>query len=214
MNKATVVDCKKCTVCKESLNSSNFNKDKSRVDGLDATCKICKKKQKNRFYKNNKTLVLERNLKWKKENKEKNKETNKQYSLNNRDKINKLMNEWKKRQRNNRNMQYILKESLRSRTRSAIKGLAKTGSAIRDLGCSVDELKTHLENNFYMRQKTGEMMTWDNYGFYGWHIDHIKPLSSFDLSDRVQFLEAANYKNLQPLWAEENFKKGDKYDKD
>jgi hypothetical protein len=48
-------------------------------------------------------------------------------------------------------------------------------------------------------------MTWDNWTTDGWHIDHIKPLaSSFDLTDRKQFLEACHYTNLQPLWAKDN----------
>jgi hypothetical protein len=53
-------------------------------------------------------------------------------------------------------------------------------------------------------------MTWDNWSLDGWHIDHIKPLNKFDLSDRSQFLEAVHYTNLQPLWAVDNLSKGDK----
>ena len=52
-------------------------------------------------------------------------------------------------------------------------------------------------------------MNWDNYGTK-WHIDHIKPLSNFDLTDKKQLLEAINYKNLQPLWAEQNLSKGNR----
>jgi len=54
-------------------------------------------------------------------------------------------------------------------------------------------------------------MSWDNYG--EWHLDHVQPLSSFDLTDRVDFLEACNWLNIQPLWAEDNLKKGDNLDR-
>ena len=50
--------------------------------------------------------------------------------------------------------------------------------------------------------------TWENHG--EWHIDHITPLSSFDLSKREQLLTACNYANLQPLWADENYAKSDR----
>ena len=53
-------------------------------------------------------------------------------------------------------------------------------------------------------------MTWDNWTTDGWHIDHIKPLSSFDLTDRKQLLEVCHYTNLQPLWAKDNLIKSDK----
>ena len=53
-------------------------------------------------------------------------------------------------------------------------------------------------------------MTWDNYGYYGWHIDHITPLASFDLTNRQQLLEACHYTNLQPMWAKDNMTKSDK----
>lgn len=97
-----------------------------------------------------------------------------------------------------------LKHNLRSRINHAIKSNFKTGSAIDDLGCSIEFLKKYLENQFT------HGMSWDNYGKTGWSIDHIKPLDSFDLTDRAQYLIASNYKNLQPLWATENSKKRNK----
>lgn len=94
---------------------------------------------------------------------------------------------------------------MRSRLNKAIKGNFKSGSAVRDLGCSVEYLKAYLEGQF----EPG--MSWKNWSLKGWHIDHIRPLSSFDLTDREQFLQAIHYTNLQPMWAEENLKKGKKY---
>ena len=93
---------------------------------------------------------------------------------------------------------------LRKRLGAAIKGKAKTGSAVVDLGCSIDDLKKYLENQFQPD------MTWDNWSRNGWHIDHIVPLSKFDLSNREELLKACHYSNLQPLWAKDNIRKGNK----
>jgi len=95
-----------------------------------------------------------------------------------------------------------LAHSLRTRMRKICKNKVKTGSAVKDLGCSVSEFKLYLEKLF----KPG--MTWENYG--EWHIDHISPLSRFKLENREQFLKAAHYTNLQPLWALDNLKKGNR----
>ena len=55
-------------------------------------------------------------------------------------------------------------------------------------------------------------MTWSNHSLKGWHIDHIKPLSKFDLEKESEQKKAFNYKNCQPLWAFENLEKGNKED--
>lgn len=86
--------------------------------------------------------------------------------------------------------------NLRGRLRLALQRGTKTGSAVRDLGCTVAELRTWLEFQF------APGMTWENYG--AWEIDHVRPLASFDLSDRSQLLQACHFMNLQPLWKQEN----------
>ena len=86
-------------------------------------------------------------------------------------------------------------------------GKAKAGSAVRDLGCTVGKLAVYLESKFYDRDD-GTTMGWHNRGQHGWHIDHIVPLNSFDLTNREQFLKACYYTNLQPLWEEDNIAKG------
>jgi len=106
--------------------------------------------------------------------------------------------------------EFKLRKNLRRRINSAIKNGQKAGSAVRDLGISVNDLKLWLEIQFYRNTKTGEAMTWENYGRTGWHIDHIVPLAKFDLTDREQLLESCHFTNLQPLWAEDNYKKGSK----
>ena len=100
-------------------------------------------------------------------------------------------------------------EKLASTIRSRIYDYFKHDySSIRTedlLGITMKELKVYLEKQF----KTG--MTWENYGFYGFHIDHIRPLSSFDFTKPEERKKAFHYTNLQPLWAKENMSKGAKY---
>ena len=112
-------------------------------------------------------------------------------------------NLWEKKTKSS-NPEYKLSVQLRVRLNSAIRRNTKFGSAIKDLGCSISELKTYLEKQFKDR------MTWDNWSRNGWHIDHIIPLSSFNLANKDEFQKAVNYKNLQPLWARDNLVKGDR----
>jgi len=147
-------------------------------------------------------------------NRDKKKANSKAWREANRDKIKTKEKAWREANRdktkahyNNRiktNIQYKLSRRLRSRLYKALRGNFKNGSAVTDLGCSIDELKMHLESKFQYG------MNWDNWSFEGWHIDHIKPLASFDLTDRKQLLLACHYTNLQPLWAIDNLSKGDR----
>lgn len=105
---------------------------------------------------------------------------------------------WLKRRSTDTN--FKLKNTLRNRLNIAIKGDQKTGSAVRDLGCSIEFFKNYFESKFT------EGMTWANHG--EWHIDHIEPLSGFNLEKREELLKACHYSNLQPLWAEDNLSKG------
>ena len=98
---------------------------------------------------------------------------------------------------------FRLRLRLRTRLNEVVKGRVKAGSAVADLGCSIEELKKYLERQFQ------QGMSWANHG--QWHIDHVIPLCSFDLSNREQFLKACHFTNLQPLWAEENMSKGAKH---
>lgn len=99
-------------------------------------------------------------------------------------------------------IQWRLRKNLRHRLRKAMLGKTTGVSAVRDLGISIEEFKEYLEKKFT------EGMSWENYG--AWHIDHIEPLVSFDLSNEEQVRKACHYTNLQPLWAEDNIRKGGK----
>jgi hypothetical protein len=119
------------------------------------------------------------------------------YGKNNRSKITA-----RERNRVKIDINYYLTRKLRTRIRAAVKNNQKMGSAVSDLGCSIIEFKEYLESKFLLG------MTWENRS--EWHLDHIKPLSSFDLTSREQFLTACHYTNLQPLWAKDNIQKGSK----
>ncbi len=98
---------------------------------------------------------------------------------------------------------YRIAEVLRSRLRQALKDGWRSGSAVGDLGCTIAELKEYLESQFR------DGMSWDNYGVV-WEIDHVRPLSSFDLTQHDQAAQACHYTNLQPLLIAENRSKHDK----
>lgn len=104
-------------------------------------------------------------------------------------------------------LSYRLSKLLRNRFLRALHGNYKTGSAVDALGCSIDYFKFHMARQF---QKG---MTWSNMGKGKgkWNIDHIIPMSSFDLTDIAQVAVACNYKNMRPLWQEDNGKKKAKH---
>ena len=72
----------------------------------------------------------------------------------------------------------------------------KSASTIKLLGCTIEEFKIHLEKQF----KPG--MNWSNYG--EWHVDHIQPCITFDLSKKLEQSKCFHYTNLRPLWKLEN----------
>ena len=97
---------------------------------------------------------------------------------------------------------YKLIHTIRVRVKDVLRGHSKSDSTINMLGCTINELWIHLEKQF----KQG--MTRENHG--KWHIDHIKPCSSFDLTKPEEQAKCFHYTNLQPLWASENLAKGSK----
>lgn len=104
---------------------------------------------------------------------------------------------------------FRIAETCRGRIRRAIEKITKGKGrkhfhSMELLGCTLDELRLHLE------QRWAEGMSWSNYGYNGWHIDHIVPCSAFDLTDPVEQKQCFHYTNLQPLWAKDNLLKSDR----
>lgn len=205
---------KECSRCQQKRDLKDFAKQAAGKFGRCSICKDCRNIEGKTYREHNSTAIKQAQQQYYQENKAEIKKRQRQYACNNRvarkqyqaqwreqnrSKYNEYQRNWKAKQYRN-NIEFRLATLLRERLYSAIVGKSKAGSAIQDLGCDLSALMSHLEVQFT------KGMTWDNYG--QWHIDHIKPLCSFDLTDRIQFLQACHYKNLQPLWAQDNKIKG------
>ena len=119
----------------------------------------------------------------------------------NKDKINATRRKNLQRRRDE-DPKYRAMMALHCRLYMAVK--EKTGKTMELTGCSKEELITHLESKFI------EGVTWENYG--DWHIDHIRPCASFNLEDPEEQKKCFHWTNLQPLWAADNIRKGDKWE--
>jgi len=213
--------CKKCLI-EKPLNEFYF--EKRNKSGVMGSCKVCynskqkewrvdnneilkerekKKREINygnirksnkKYYINNIDKVNERNREWRKNNPDRSKEFSRKWKIKNLDKI-KLYNQTPEKKVSH-NMRCRIKEYLK------INNITKRNKTFDIIGISPQELMIHLENRFQ------DNMSWENYGIYGWHIDHIIPLSSAKTEEEIYKL--CHYTNLQPLWAEENLKKSNK----
>lgn len=152
--------------------------------------------QKHREYRVNNKLKIQRKAK-----ESYNSEKQKEYYSKNKSKIIKRQQLYISLKRKNDSNFRILC-NLRRRIGLALFGNPKTETTMKLVGCNLEQLKKHLEEQFV------EGMTWDNYG--EWHIDHIVPCASFDLTDLEQQRICFHYTNLQPLWKLDNLRKGSK----
>ena len=158
-----------------------------------------------RYYEQNKDTVLSKGrikaLDWYYENRDKTLARCKQYRQQH-------LEEYydRTRKRYHTNPMVRLKTNVRNLVYNALqKQLQQKTNHTQELcGCSWEELKLHLESQFV------DGMSWDNQG--EWHVDHIRPCASFDLSDLEQLKSCFHYTNLQPLWAEDNIRKGSLYE--
>jgi len=123
-------------------------------------------------------------------------EYRKKYYQDNKRKINQT-----RQYKYNTNINFKIRCRLAIRIWDALKNNSKSTKTIELLGCSLEFLKYHLESQFKPD------MNWNNYSLYGWHIDHIIPCASFDLSKEEEQRKCFHYTNLQPLWAKENWSK-------
>jgi len=174
--------------------------------------KLRKKEYDTARYHNNTDREKKRMKEWRDANLERHRRNVKEWRKNNPDRVKEHERNrpsraaWYRKKRRE-DINFRIAGSLRSRLRAATRaqlagGSPKKGSAIENLGCTMSELIVYLENQFQ------QGMSWENYG--KWHIDHVRPLSGFDLSDPEQVKNACHYSNLQPLWAADNMSKGNR----
>jgi len=177
-----------CYLCKVFKDVLDFPRNKSTKDGLSGRCKQCD----NKLCSN-----------WR----SKNKDNKKQYYQKNKKKLLEYDNNYRK-ERKLKDINFKLICNLRTRLKMALKQNNKSGSAVRDLGCTIEKLKVYLESKWLPG------MNWSNHGNKEgqWSIDHIIPLSKVDLTNKEQFLKVNHYTNLQPMWHIDNIKKFNKYE--
>ncbi len=207
---------KTCTKCGTELPLSGFYRDKHRRDGKQAWCKACRRSLATAYYKVHQEERRAYSLAYYAANPEEGRASSATYRAahpgkgaaaqrvyyqKNREKVNARQRKYRRIRRKTDPM-FRLAGCLRGRLGKVLRGKTKVGSAVRDMGCTIEYLKSYLEDQFQ------EGMTWENWGQTGWHLDHIRPLAFFDLTDPIQLKKACHYTNLQPLWAEDNLIKG------
>lgn len=199
---------KKCSKCRKDRDTAIFCVNSKSKDGLRSICKYCDKV----YRKDNK----EKRKLWRKENKEKisnserlykinNKDRIKEYRENNKEKLYEYSKQWKKQKLRTDHL-YKLKVSTRSLIYNSFRrgknNLKKNKKTEDILGCTMSDFIAYIESKF------AEGMTLDNHGKYGWHLDHIIPISLAKTEEDI--LKLNHYTNFQPLWWEENLTKGNK----
>ena len=166
------------------------------------------KEQSREYYLKNKEQIKERQKGYYLKNKEQISEYNKEYRLKNKESYKKWRLENKEHIRNHERNRYQtdvnfkLRKICRNRIRKALKGETKSVGTMELIGCTIDELRRHIESKFE------PWMMWKNHGL--WDVEHIKAMSKFDLTDPEQQRACCHWSNLQPMEHIENMKKGTK----
>lgn len=206
--------CVKCSAVKVLL---EYPKTPSCKDGHGRICKSCVSERKKQWKLKNSDRIKQQQVeyrsrpdvaaklyaskvRWVSENKERERESRRRRRAKNREKENAAL---AVRRRND--PAFKIKAYARTRVYHLVSRGHKSAATIELLGASAEDVKRHIESKWLPG------MSWDNHGKKGWHIDHIRPCASFDLTDPSQQRACFNYTNLQPLWWDVNLSKGDKW---
>lgn len=194
----------KLAIAKQRIIHNKCNLEKMRQYRKDRYSKI--KEQENKksrdYYLKNKLSILIKYRQQRAKHYQKNRIAKIQYTKEYRKTHNAEINKASLFRRKN-DVGFRMRCNLGSRIRIAVKNqfTTKAKKTMDLLGCSIVELRAHLESKF----TTG--MNWDNYGKNGWEIDHIIPCVLFDLSKEEEQKECFHWSNLQPLWQKDNSSK-------
>ena len=204
------VEHKRCSKCKQYKTLNYFGKNKVYWDGLQNRCNNCVQKYNQKYYSKTKINLKKRSRQYYNNHKEKYAKINKIYYENNKNKkaykqrICKQVTEWHRRELK-KNPAFKMKCYLRNRLNKALKRCKKDATTMELLGCNVLQLQCHLGRQF------DEYMTLTNHGKTGWHMDHRVPCAAFDLKNPLHQRVCFWYRNIQPMWARDNWKKNNKY---
>ena len=180
------------------------NKEKKR-EWYEANKERIKERDKE-YYEVNKERIKEKKREYYEVNKEYYKEYHKEYYKEyreaNKEIIKEKNNAYKKARRKTDPL-YKVRGNISNNIRNALKrqGYSKKSKTHEILGCSHEEFRNHIESQF------GEGMTWDNMG--EWHLDHKIPVSYGLTEEELRALN--HYSNFQPLWGDDNIKKGNRW---
>jgi hypothetical protein len=222
---------KVCTKCKVEKSLDCYGKQKGGLYGLRSVCFECRriegkiyaslnKERRSDYVKNytntNKDKISfygkkyrqenkEKIKKYRQENKEKIKETQSNYYKKNKELVLKKNSNYRdKRLKNDPIFKFIhhIRSNIKNTFKRGNNQFRKGARTETILGCTIEEFRLHIEKQFT------EGMSFENHG--EWHLDHIKPISLATTEEEVIALN--HYTNFQPLWAEDNLRKGNKYE--
>lgn len=192
-----------CSRCLKKKIRNAFYARPTATDGLRSHCKSCilasqrrNKKYKSRYDKTRYSLNRGRILRRAKAYYKSNRESRKLYEKRILPRI--LA---QRRERYHSDLNFKLASNLRARIWSALRGRTKTVPTMELLGCTIPKLREHIEGSFT------KGMTWEKIKAGQIHIDHVRPIVSFDLTDPRQQRECFHYSNLRPLWKAANLKR-------
>jgi hypothetical protein len=206
---------KTCYACNRSLPETEFGIRRVNKSGLNNRCKECCRQHCREHYATHREQIRASAAIHRPKHRERNRIKTAEWYLANHDRALKAQKEYakrnrhiitaKKRERRKNDPYYRLVTNLRSRVKGVLDGAIKSAPTLKLLGADIASVRRHLESKFLPG------MSWENYGFHGWHVDHIRPCASFDLRDQEQQKQCFHYTNLQPLWAADNIRKHAKW---